>query len=518
MLRSFNKHKPGFFLLLFLQLFSYAAYSQATFTFYENGKFGLKNLKGKILLKAEYDYIQHSDSLNRLVLCKDHKLALADGNGKLITEFSYEGLWPEAYKGLFNAQKNGRWGFINMDGKEVIPFVYDNTWGFEGGVCRVKQANHWGYIDTAGKVIIPVEYEDFALFGFSEGLVGAKKSGKWGFIDRSNKLVIPFLYDATELFSEGLCMVALDYNRWGYIDKENHLVIPFGYADAGCSSYFYSDGIFQNGIAKVCVHASPGVQGYINRKNEKVIPLQYNCLGPFKNGYATAVRGTQFGYIDTAGKEYFVEAYTKDHPPWGIVAKAPAELPDHTSLLNYHDDKKSVSWTMESLLENALHAFREEPRYYGEVNNLKQVCIAMGLLIGGGNYTEFQYPYAAWIQFRKETLFKIIASEKLRKSAVEWMLPYYKKCFQSMHPFHQVAYKEIAAYMKEYMNSYDKKRTLEFLERDERNFAKKNYKGEVDPCRKISAFVDRLILVHKVISVKDATRWVNVIADEVATW
>ncbi|MCW3105419.1 MAG: hypothetical protein JWO09_3859 [Bacteroidetes bacterium] len=517
MLRPSNKHSPGLILLFFL-LFIGGAYSQATFTFYENGKFGLKNLEGKILLKAEYQYIAHSNAKNRLVLCKDHKAALADGNGTLITAFSYDALSDECNNGLFGSQKGRRNGFINAAGKEVIPFIYDAAWSFSDGLCQVSQAGHWGYIDTTGKVVIPLEYEYFATFGFSDGLIGAKKNGKWGFIDRSGKLMIPFMYTDVESFSEGLCMVALNYGRWGYIDKQNHLVIPYGYENSSCCSYLYPDGIFQNGIAKVRVQASPSLEGYINKKNEKVIPLQYNCLGPFMNGYATAIRGKKFGYIDTAGTEYFMEDYDKDHAPWGIIAKAPAVLPDHTSLLSYHDDKRSISWTMESLLENALQTFREQPRQFGEVGNLKQVCISLGLLIGGAGFTSFQYTYEGWLQFRKESLFKIIASEKLRKTAIEWMLPYYKKCFQSIHPFHQKAYKEIAVYLKEYMNNYDKKRTIDFLERDELNFARTNYKGEPDPCRKVSAFVDRLILVHKVISVNDAKKWVNVIADEVARW
>ena len=57
-----------------------------------------------------------------------------------------------------------------------------------------------------------------------------------------------------------------------------------------------------------------------------------------------------------------------------------------------------------------------------------------------------------------------------------------------------------------------------YLQRDESRFAHYDSDGKYNPYRKLFAFIDRLIIVHQVITVDDAKRWINKMADEVLTW
>ena len=66
------------------------------------------------------------------------------------------------------------------------------------GLRRVKKDGKWGFIDKNGKVVIEPQY-DFAE-PFSEGLGKVKKDGKWGFIDKSGKVVIEPQFDDVECF------------------------------------------------------------------------------------------------------------------------------------------------------------------------------------------------------------------------------------------------------------------------------------------------------------------------------
>lgn len=82
---------------------------------------------------------------------------LVDGSGKILTtepvwlpdyqpsEFAY-GLQPAC-----NAER--KWGYINLDGEVVIPFVYDYAWDFDGSLARIGLGDREGYIDQAGNVI-----------------------------------------------------------------------------------------------------------------------------------------------------------------------------------------------------------------------------------------------------------------------------------------------------------------------------------------------------------------------------
>ena len=57
----------------------------------------------------------------------------------------------------------------------------------------VEKNGKRGYIDKTGSEVVPCKYDK--AFGFSEGLAKVKKSGKYGFIDKTGREVVPFIYD-----------------------------------------------------------------------------------------------------------------------------------------------------------------------------------------------------------------------------------------------------------------------------------------------------------------------------------
>jgi hypothetical protein len=82
---------------------------------------------------------------------------------------------------------DGKWGFIDKTGQEIVPPKYDYVWYYSEGLATVsigefKESYYGkiGFIDKTGKEIVPLKY-DQALW-FSEGLAAVKLDGKWGFI------------------------------------------------------------------------------------------------------------------------------------------------------------------------------------------------------------------------------------------------------------------------------------------------------------------------------------------------
>jgi len=47
----------------------------------------------------------------------------------------------------------GRWGFIDRQGREVIPCRYDDATSFDEGVARVKLGGEWLTIDPSGRTV-----------------------------------------------------------------------------------------------------------------------------------------------------------------------------------------------------------------------------------------------------------------------------------------------------------------------------------------------------------------------------
>ena len=85
--------------------------------------------------------------------------------------------WKDKYyEGLAWVKLNGKWGFIDKTGKEVIPIKYDGAWYFSEGLASVKLNDKWGFIDKAGKEVTPIKY-DMAI-SFSEGLANVELNDK----------------------------------------------------------------------------------------------------------------------------------------------------------------------------------------------------------------------------------------------------------------------------------------------------------------------------------------------------
>ena len=93
-------------------------------------------------------------------------------------------------------RENGRWGFIDKSGKQVIAFKYEYAWPFSDGLAAVVVNNKVGYIDRTGKLVIRPKYKvpevvDGMPGAFSRGLAYVELEDASGYIGR----------DGTEYFN-----------------------------------------------------------------------------------------------------------------------------------------------------------------------------------------------------------------------------------------------------------------------------------------------------------------------------
>ena len=57
---------------------------------------------------------------------------------------------------------------------------------FENGFAKVRRGDKWGYINTQGKEVIPVIYDKLGNYIF-KGLCEAKRDEKWGFVNTEGR-------------------------------------------------------------------------------------------------------------------------------------------------------------------------------------------------------------------------------------------------------------------------------------------------------------------------------------------
>jgi hypothetical protein len=110
-------------------------------------------------------------------------------------------LGETVYRRRFNApvpnpvrNRNRHWGYFDETGREFIRSRFDDdARPFCGSPpARVRLNGKYGYIDTSGREVIPLQY-NFADV-FYEGLALVSIEGKRGHINPMGRVVIPLQY------------------------------------------------------------------------------------------------------------------------------------------------------------------------------------------------------------------------------------------------------------------------------------------------------------------------------------
>lgn len=55
--------------------------------------------------------------------------------------------------------RNGKLGYIGRNGRANIDFRFDRADSFDRGYAMVSVAGRWGLIDVEGKEVIPIQYK-----------------------------------------------------------------------------------------------------------------------------------------------------------------------------------------------------------------------------------------------------------------------------------------------------------------------------------------------------------------------
>ncbi len=222
-----------------------------------------------------------------------------------------------------------KYGYIDKNGKVVIPKKYDDAIAFSEGKAYVMSPNKRGYIDTSGKFlfelpdnivgykfqnskarisndkfrvgyinengkeIIEMQFEE--AYDFSFGLAAANYKSRMGYIDTTGNFFLVAIWDQCREFKEGKAFAGAMNNQakifWAAIDTAGMKLTEYEYTNA----LEYSED-----LAAV---EKNGKWGFIDTRGFPVIDFKYDFAGNFKDGMALAgIRGEKkFGFIDTEG-------------------------------------------------------------------------------------------------------------------------------------------------------------------------------------------------------------------------
>ncbi len=209
------------------------------FVFEVNEKVGLVNTQGEIVLPAEYD------DLSTMQWWDDKKC-------------------KQMYlTNILRMKKNRQYGFIQLDGKEVVPATFDNdddafkavlklkpqmeeipNWGYQyiNYLFEYEENNNVGLQTLKGEKLTEPIYLDIEKQHYLNGkrYFEMKQKGEdfgsrfFGLLDETGKVVLPCKYDedTIEMVSPGL-IIAAKKKKYGIFDAEGNPIVKCAYVD-GC--------------------------------------------------------------------------------------------------------------------------------------------------------------------------------------------------------------------------------------------------------------------------------------------
>lgn len=154
-------------------------------------------------------------------------------------------------------------GFINYEGKMIIPAEYSYVYNFTENWACVEKNNQSIYIDRNNKVVLIPEVKN--SMPFSEGYAVASEGLKYGFINKKGRVVIPLIYDAARSFKNGVAWIYKD-KKWLCINKKNEILFSDNY-----------DEVYDFNRSYAVVVNKLGEKKIINKKNEVInLPVGFN--------------------------------------------------------------------------------------------------------------------------------------------------------------------------------------------------------------------------------------------------
>jgi hypothetical protein len=344
----------------------------------KDGKWGLADINGKIVIAPEYDAVgvyRYGEQLMSIpVLTELLRQEYLIPQEPVKLEFSHIHVsWiPTDYiklspwdstnvvdfinfiigskpikNGPVWVMKDGKFGLFDISGKELVSPKYEEVRPFERGRSWIKLNGKWGLIDDKGKELTPIKY-DGAIIS-DEGIIWVREEGKWVIIDENGKELSSnrYDYDAVTPFTEGVSWV-LKGNKWGLVDKNGKEIILPKY-----------EGIcpFVGGLSAVMVGEKWGI---IDKSGKEIIPIKYDGIGVYRiirkniyppkdipcddledlvrEGLIAIKVGDKYGFVDKSGKFVISPKYddvmpfvggiaaVKRDEKWGFVDKTGKEI------------------------------------------------------------------------------------------------------------------------------------------------------------------------------------------------
>ncbi len=209
--------------------------------FEENGKIGLKDQQGSVVLPAAFDALGWSDGNFSVIgeitgFRKQDQWGLINLKKEFITEAKYSSLtYPGGDRVIVSQWINpytNKFGCIDLQGNLVVPMAYDGiTLHGLRGIAMIKNGTRYEYglIDLNNKNILPINYQKVSPIGSLRYAV-QDFTGKLALLTEEGKWITEFNLDSISSFQFDLAVTHQGWRR-GVINRNGETKVPPVYRD-----------------------------------------------------------------------------------------------------------------------------------------------------------------------------------------------------------------------------------------------------------------------------------------------
>ncbi len=277
-----------------------------------NGKYGIIDTTGRVVVPLKYDEPVYFDTKNSLVFASSYDYDTYDSHYAIMnldgdTLMQSNDFWRTKYEGIIAVKNGGTWNLYDINKRKAIKGKYDDVMIHDSKLISVQSKGHWYLVDASGKKY----YKDMGkyiddtvpFFQGVSGLIFGMRGEKFGAIDTNGRTIIPFNEEHYLIDDEtpDRIMMGNDYMFTIY-DSKGTLLGTYESAFYPLDDYYDMEIIPVNIDEKIAL---------LDIKENRLLPFRYESLYYVDNEHFVAIfdDGSQ-AFVDNKGN---------------IIVKAPFE-------------------------------------------------------------------------------------------------------------------------------------------------------------------------------------------------
>lgn len=287
----------------------------------ENNKWGVIDNKGNIIIDLKYDeMVIVPDKNEPLFICTDEldyntesytTIVLNEKGNEVLGEYSeivavenndISNVWYE--ENVLKHKKDGKFGLINFEGKEIVKPIYDEIYALEGvenSIILVKDNKKGLLNNKTGEIIIEPKYIEIKAISskHEDGYIVKNEKNKVGLIGNDKTIILEEIYDDIKNVTGNGYYVVVKDGTAEVINSRKETVLKQGF-----------DSIEEIKVDNFIIIKN-GKYGVIDKEGKTILQPEYENLQFITNEMFIAQKDGKVGIIKNDSSECIAFNYDR---------------------------------------------------------------------------------------------------------------------------------------------------------------------------------------------------------------